>query len=295
MNLAMDRRLMSAGIIGAGLLGSAVGRRWLSTGHKVVAFDPHSGRLDAIGAGGAEVVGTAEEVFERCGRIAFALPHSAISRQVLAAIPQGRPATVVMDMTTGDPDEMASIAHDCAARNLIYLDTTVGGSSAQVSAAEAIVMAGGEPDALDSCRDLLEAFAKRIFWLGAAGNGARMKLVLNLVLGLNRAVLAEGLAFAESCGLDIGLALEVLRSGPAYSTVMDSKGDKMLRADFTPQARLAQHRKDVDLILQESARHDAHTPLSQLHRKLLGDLEEAGFGSDDNSAIIRAFRRRCSA
>lgn len=71
---------------------------------------------------------------------------------------------------------------------------------------------------------------------------------------------------------------------------MDSKGNKMLRGDFSPQARLAQHRKDVDLILQESARHSARSPFSELHQKLLIELEDAGFGGEDNSAIIRAFR-----
>jgi 3-hydroxyisobutyrate dehydrogenase-like beta-hydroxyacid dehydrogenase len=289
--MTIDREELNAGLIGAGLLGSAVARRWLSSGRRVVVFDLDSGRLEALADAGAERALTVQEVFERCGRIGLALPHSAISRQVLADVDPRRIRTLVLDMTTGDPDEMAGIARECASKEIIYLDTTVGGSSAQVSAGDAIVMAGGEAAALDSCRDLLELFAKRIFWLGPAGNGARMKLVLNLVLGLHRAVLAEGLAFAESCGLDAELALEILRSGPAYSKVIDSKGDKMLRGDFSPQARLAQHRKDVDLILQESARHLACTPLSELHRRLLVDLEQAGFGGEDNSAIIRAFRK----
>lgn len=196
-----------------------------------------------------------------------------------------------MDMTTGDPEEMSAIARECAARGIAYLDTTVGGSSAQVAAGEAILMAGGNAAALEACRDLLQLFAKQIFFLGAAGNGARMKLVLNLVLGLNRAVLAEGLAFAEACGFDAAAALEILRSGPAYSAVMNSKGEKMIRGDFSPQARLAQHRKDVDLILRESARFSARTPLSALHRTLLLELEQSGFGAEDNSAIVRAFRK----
>lgn len=277
------------GLIGIGLLGSAVAHRWLGSGRKVAVFDLDRNQLDAIALEGAVPVRTAQDVFECCEQIGLALPHSAVSRQVLSEVrPQG--SRTVLDMTTGDPDEMAGIARECASKGIVYLDTTVGGSSVQVRAGDAIVMAGGDATALNSCRDLLELFAKRIFWLGAAGNGARMKLVLDLVLGLHRAVLAEGLAFAESCGLDVGLALEILRSGPAYSSAMGSKGDKMLRGDFSAQARLAQHRKDVDLILQESARHSARTPLSELHRKLLVELEQAGFGAEDNSAIIRAFR-----
>jgi 3-hydroxyisobutyrate dehydrogenase-like beta-hydroxyacid dehydrogenase len=116
-----------------------------------------------------------------------------------------------------------------------------------------------------------------------------MKLVFNLVLGLNRAALAEGLAFANACGLDPAEALRVLRSGVAYSRVMETKGPKMVGHDFRPQARLSQHLKDVRLILAEARRAGAAVPLSELHRALLERLEAAGLGDADNAAIIRAF------
>jgi 3-hydroxyisobutyrate dehydrogenase-like beta-hydroxyacid dehydrogenase len=277
------------GMIGVGLLGSAVSRRWLKAGIKVVAFDTDPARVAAIMTDGAQGAGTVDEVFQRCGTIALALPHSAVGRKVLAGITPEKRRRVVLDMTTGDPEEMAEIGTSCADKGILYCDTTVGGSSAEVMAGNAIVMAGGDDAALESAHELLAQFAKRIFRLGPAGSGARMKLALNLVLGLNRAVLAEGLCFAESCGLDPAIALEILRSGPAFSKVMDSKGEKMLHGDFVPQARLAQHRKDVDLILQEAVRHGAHIPLSELHRELLVNLERAGYGEQDNSAIIRAF------
>jgi 3-hydroxyisobutyrate dehydrogenase-like beta-hydroxyacid dehydrogenase len=111
----------------------------------------------------------------------------------------------------------------------------------------------------------------------------------NLVLGLNRAALAEGLTFARSLGLDPGLTLAVLREGAAYSRAMDAKGPKMIAGDFTPQARLSQHLKDVRLILAEARRAGAATPLSDVHRALLEAAEAAGYGEADNSAVIRAY------
>jgi 3-hydroxyisobutyrate dehydrogenase-like beta-hydroxyacid dehydrogenase len=116
-----------------------------------------------------------------------------------------------------------------------------------------------------------------------------MKLVVNLVLGLNRAVLAEGLAFARGCGLDLPRVLEVLQAGAAYSRVMDAKGARMLARDFRPQARLRQHLKDVELILDEARRVGAKAPLSELHRELLRRVVEQGSGDEDNSAVIRAY------
>ena len=117
-----------------------------------------------------------------------------------------------------------------------------------------------------------------------------MKLVVNLVLGLNRAVLAEGLCFAERSGVDPHQALEVLRAGPAYSRVMETKANKMLDGDFTPQARLAQHWKNVRLILSAGEWSGATLPLSTLHDQLLSGLIQSGFGDLDNSAIIKAFQ-----
>ena len=87
-----------------------------------------------------------------------------------------------------------------------------------------------------------------------------MKLAVNLVLGLNRAVLAEGLVFAESPGLDLATTLDVLQAGPAASTVMKTKGEKMLEREFKPQARLAQHLKDVKVILDTGQTVGANLP-----------------------------------
>jgi 3-hydroxyisobutyrate dehydrogenase-like beta-hydroxyacid dehydrogenase len=118
-----------------------------------------------------------------------------------------------------------------------------------------------------------------------------MKLVTNLVLGLNRAALAEGLAFAGALGLDAGRALALLRDSAAHSRVMDGKGEKMVRGDFEPQARLAQHLRDVRLILAESEAAGLPLPLSLAHRRLLEAAEAAGYGPLDNSAVIRAYDR----
>jgi 3-hydroxyisobutyrate dehydrogenase-like beta-hydroxyacid dehydrogenase len=115
--------------------------------------------------------------------------------------------------------------------------------------------------------------------------------VVILVLGLNRAVLAEGLAYAAACGIDPRQALEILKAGPAQSAAMDAKGEKMLNEDFTPQARLSQHLKDVRLILELGAKNEANLPLSALHCRLLEQLAQQGFGDLDNSAIIKAFRK----
>jgi 3-hydroxyisobutyrate dehydrogenase-like beta-hydroxyacid dehydrogenase len=200
--------------------------------------------------------------------------------------------SVILDTTTGDPEMVEPTAARLASRGVNYLDCEIGGSSKQAAAGEAIVICGGDAGAFARCGDILSAVSRRVFHTGAAGTGTRMKLALNIAIGLHRAVLAESLEFARVNGIDPEQALEILKSGPAYSKAMDVKGRKMLSGDFTPEARVSQHLKDVRLILKTGERTGARVPLSRLHESLLEEAVDAGFGAEDNSAIIKIFKRR---
>src|SRR5262245_26348020 len=169
-----------------------------------------------------------------------------------------------------------------SARSVIYLDATVSGSSVQVRDGHAVFLVGGPDDEFRASHELLSRIAGKVFHVGPAGSGARMKLVTNLVLGLNRAALAEGLHFASSLGLDPTAALAVVKECPSYSRAMDAKGEKMVRGDFAPEARLSQHLKDVRLMLAEAGRAGAGLPLTEAHRELLERAEALGLGSLDN-------------
>lgn len=278
------------GIIGLGLLGGAMAERLLACGFRITGYDPVAEKRDSLRAPGGEPVDTPRQVWAACPRVLLSLPNSSIAAQVLEeASPYLRPGTLVVDTTTGDPDEVAAFGPQLEALEAGYLDATVGGSSKQVRASEVIVMAGGRGEHFAACEDIFAAFSRHCFHVGPWGSGARMKLVTNLVLGLNRLVLAEALGFAEASGLDPALALEILKASSSYSRVMDIKGRKMLERDYTPEARLSQHLKDVRLILKNGERQHARLPLSALHRALLEEMEERGLGDVDNSAIREAF------
>jgi 3-hydroxyisobutyrate dehydrogenase-like beta-hydroxyacid dehydrogenase len=230
-------------------------------------------------------------VAEGCELVLLSLPTLAIGRTVVQEmLPRLKPGTIVVDTTTGSPEETAELETLLAAAGVNYVETLIGGSSSLVRAGEAIAICGGAEATFRECGELFRTCFREVFYLGACGMGSRMKLVLNLVLGLNRAVLAEGLSFAAACGIDPARALEILRAGPAYSRAMDAKGRKMVEQDFEPEARLSQHLKDVRVILSLGERSGAQLPLSELHRQLLEKAEAAGYGAADNSAIIRAYQ-----
>jgi 3-hydroxyisobutyrate dehydrogenase-like beta-hydroxyacid dehydrogenase len=280
------------GIIGLGLVGSALAERLMAAGFDVSGYDINPARVEEFQAAGGASAPTALEAARGCPLVLLSLPTSEIGAAVIEQIEPGlAPGVTVVDTTTGEPEQMAAFGARLAGRGVFYLDASIGGSSKQVRDGEAMVICGGEPEAFAACGELFRVCFRQAFHVGECGGGARMKLVLNLVLGLNRAVLAEGLSYARACGVDPARALEVLKAGPAYSRAMDVKGHKMLGGDFTPEARLTQHLKDVRLILKTAEAHGARVPLSTLHRQLLEEAEAAGHGAADNSAIINVFAR----
>jgi 3-hydroxyisobutyrate dehydrogenase-like beta-hydroxyacid dehydrogenase len=270
---APDQRI---GLIGLGLLGSAIGERLHAAGYDVAGYDIDTAKRNAFEG--------AVETPAECARqpiVLLSLPHSGITQQVLRDLePHLSGDTLIIDTTTGEPEEMAGFA-----QRFRYVDATVGGNSRQTRAGDVIVMAGASDEDWARARPVLSTFARECFHLGPPGSGARMKLVMNLALGLHRAVLAEALAFARHSGVDERQALAVLKASPAHSRVMDIKGEKMLTGEFTPDARLSQHLKDVRLMLAS----DADLPLSRVHAELLERAERMGYGAADNSAVIRAY------
>ncbi len=279
----------TVGVVGLGLMGGALAGRFLGAGLRVVGFDLCDDCRRRLAAAGGSVTPSVRDVFEAARTVVLSLPDSTAVAAVLAEAGDALAGATVIDTTTGDPDATAAAGKRLQAAGAEYLDATLTGSSREAAAGELVVTAGGRAEAFAAGEVLFRLFARRWVHVGPWGSGARAKLAVNLVLGLNRAVLAEGLGFARACGLDPAALLDVLRAGAAYSRVMDTKGPKMLAGDFAPEARLAQHLKDVRLILAQGAATGATLPLSELHERLLTQLARDGFGECDNSSVIRAF------
>lgn len=278
------------GLLGVGLAGSAIAKRLFAAGYSLCAFDPAAGAADRIEALGASWRGSEREVAADCRCLLLSLPGPVEVRGVMNSIsPILRAGDLILDTTTGRPSDVDEFAASLSVKGVGYLDATLGGSSGQIARGEAIVICGAEVADFVRANGILRAISDRVFHTGPPGSGTRMKLVMNMALGLHRAVLGEALAFARSNGIDPEQALEVLKSGPAYSRVMDTKGAKMIHSDFTPEARLAQHWKDVRLMLECAEQKGASVPLTRLHDQLLALAVDAGWGAEDNSAIAKVF------
>jgi 3-hydroxyisobutyrate dehydrogenase-like beta-hydroxyacid dehydrogenase len=274
------------GLIGTGLFGTALAERLLADGYALKVHNRTREKADPLLARGAQ---WSDNPLRDCRRVIFSVYTSEQVGQLIEKMAAGlRPGQIVLDTSTSDPQQTTALGRRLAERQVEYLETPFSGSSEQTRHRQSTALVAGDRSAFDACSDLWQCLAAKTYFVGPWGNGAKMKLVTNLVLGLNRAVLAEGLVFAKAVGLSQADVLEVLLNSPAYSRIMEAKGPKMVHGDFTPQARLAQHIKDVRLMLEEAARGNASLPLSTVHLELLQPAEAAGLGDLDNSAIIRA-------
>jgi 3-hydroxyisobutyrate dehydrogenase-like beta-hydroxyacid dehydrogenase len=146
---------------------------------------------------------------------------------------------------------------------------------------------------MEQAAAVLDAICPRRYYLGDAGNGSRAKLAVNLILGLNRAAIAEGLVFAERLGLDRAAFLDVARGSAAYSQVMDVKGALMARREYRkPQSRVDQSLKDFRLMLEQAQALRQELPFASLYARMLEDCMRHGEGEWDNAAIAEAIARR---
>jgi 3-hydroxyisobutyrate dehydrogenase-like beta-hydroxyacid dehydrogenase len=283
------------GLIGIGLVGTAFAENLLAAGYQVVGFARRAASRDALVRLGGQAAASAPEVALAAERVILSLPDSDVVDEVVLG-PGGLLSVasrlrILLDTTTGEPDRTEALAATLRGRGVQLVDAPISGSSQQIRERRGVFLVGGERAACEACLDLFTALAERRYFLGSSGAGSRAKLASNLILGLNRLVLAEGLVFAERLGLDLEAFLAMARTTPAYSCAMDVKGQKMLRGDFSPQSKVSQHHKDLRIILEYAARAGQPLPLAQLHKEILAQAMAAGEGDLDTSAVIRVLRR----
>jgi len=279
------------GFIGLGLMGGSLARHLLSAGFSLTAYDVDPAKVEAIVKAGGKTVNSPDQIAPQVDVIILSLPNSQVVSQVvndsLRLFETGRTGLMVLDTSTADPALSAELAAQLTQKGVEMLDATISGTSTMCAAKESLFMVGGKKEIFEQCEPLFAAMAKEWIYMGDNGTGAAIKLVVNLVLALNRMALAEGLTLAKKAGLDQLQTLEVLKKSAAYSKSMDQKGYRMVNRHFVPpEGPLAMHYKDVRLMLALGAKLDCPLPLLSLNAQALASEISKGRGEWDTSDII---------
>lgn len=285
------------GLIGIGLLGSAIAHRLLGAGHRVAAYDVDPEKRRRFAERGGIAADSVADVARQCRIVVLAVFNTQQVTEVLEGagglLASGPNRHVAVCMSTCDPDDIATLAERTGARGLPLLEVPISGTAIQVERGDGVALIAGEDAAVREARPVIDAICPKGYELGAAGNGGRAKLAINLILGMNRAAIAEGVAFAEKLGLDRGRFMEVAKGSAAYSQVMDVKGHLWVNDRFDPPlSRVDQSLKDFKLMVEVGRRVGLGLPLASLYVDLLEGCVAHDEATLDNAAIIREIRRR---
>lgn len=279
------------GLIGIGLMGEVYAHRLIAAGFGVTGFDidpVKTERLEQIGGRAASLA----DIARQCDPIVLAVfSTDQVEDVVERALSPAAAGKVVICTSTCDPDRIAALGARIA-RCTRFLEAPVSGTSAQVRQGDGVGLIGGDIDVAQIAAPVLDALFPRRFHIGGIGDAGRAKLAINLILGLNRLALAEGLVFAVRLGLDPAAFLDVARASAAASQVMDTKGPKMVAGDFTPEGRVRQSFKDAQLMLDQARKAGQELPLLAVHVAVLEACLRHGGGEMDNSIVIEEIRRR---
>jgi 3-hydroxyisobutyrate dehydrogenase-like beta-hydroxyacid dehydrogenase len=279
------------GVIGVGLMGEVYARRLVAAGFTVIGYDVDPAKNERLARIGARA-GTLAEIAHDCEPIVVAVFNTEqvedVVERVLIPAAAGK---IVLVTSTCDPDRIAALGTRVGDR-LRFLETPVSGTSEQVRQGDGVGLIGGDQKIAADAAPVLDALFARSFHIGKVGDGGRAKLAVNLILGLNRLALAEGLVFASRLGLDPAAFLDVARCSAAASQVMDTKGPKMISGDFAPEGRVRQTLKDTQLMLDQARKAGQQLPLLQIHADVLQACVRHGDSEQDNSIVIEEIRRR---
>lgn len=296
MNMAYH--LGTVGLLGIGLVGRAVVPLLQKAGYDVVGYAPSQASRDALADLGGRPVASVAEVARACGTVVLAVFNSDQVEQVvegedglLSVAPREGQPRIIVNTSTCEPDRMVMLDARIADR-AAFVEMPISGTSTQIARGEGVGLIGGREADIDRVADVLAAICPRRFTMGAVGSGGKAKLAVNLVLGLNRAAIAEGIAFAEGIGLDARAFLDVARNSAAYSQVMDIKGPKMVARDYTPLSKVSQTLKDFTIMRDYADAAGQRLPFAETYIDMMAGCVRAGEGDWDNAALLEEIKRR---
>jgi 3-hydroxyisobutyrate dehydrogenase-like beta-hydroxyacid dehydrogenase len=283
------------GIIGVGLLGTAVARRLLERRFEVVGYDTRPEQVAALRAGGLR---PAESVAEAAAGadIVFTILPSLESVDATVRGPGGLvdtapPTATIAQMSTISPALTRALGAAATAKGVGFLDAPMSGTSAMVARGDGTIFVGGDPTRANACQPVFDAIVGKTVHLGDVGTASLVKLVTNLLAGLNTAAVAEALVLGAKGGLDPRRLLDVLRESAAGSRMLDVRGPLMVERRFEPQMKVELFLKDFRLMLEEGGRLGVPLPLTSLTQQLATATVAAGRGGQDLAAVITTFER----
>ena len=278
------------GIVGVGLLGSAVASRLLQGKFEVKGYDTRPEQIKALQAQGLRAAKNIAEAAAQADAVFTILP-SLESVEKIVAGPGGLIETAprsctLIQMSTISPELARLLGEAASAKGLGFLDAPMSGTSAMVARGECSIFVGGDRARAEACRHIFDAIAKKTCYVGDVGMASLAKLAANLLVAVNTAALAEALVLGAKGGLAPAVLLDALKDSAGASKMVEVRGPLMASHRFDPQMKVDLFLKDFQLMIDEGRRLGVPLPLTTITQQLATATAAAGRGEEDLAAII---------
>jgi 3-hydroxyisobutyrate dehydrogenase len=282
---------MRIGFLGTGIMGAPMARNIARAGHEVTAWNRSREKAEALVADGVRVADRPAAAIEGAEVVVTMLADgTAVDKVMRGAAPAAQAGTVWWQASTVGIQATERLVALAAEHGLAFVDGPVLGTKGPAEEGKLVVLAAGDPPAVERCEPLFDAVGSKTIRLGAAGEATRLKLVLNhWVLAVTDAI-AETVAFAEGMDLDPRLFLEAVEGGSLDMGYLHIKGPGMIAGELPVAFPLRHALKDADLILEAARRYHLDLGLAPVIRERYARAAWAGHADEDMGMVVAASR-----
>ncbi|MEO8204200.1 MAG: NAD(P)-dependent oxidoreductase [Betaproteobacteria bacterium] len=282
------------GMIGLGIMGSALSANLMAAGFEVIGYDPKPACRARHRRQGGTVAASVGEVAAAAGILVTSLPSTealdAIAGEILAV---GRPRQIVVETSTFPIAAKEKVRRRLAKAGISLLDCPLSGTGAQARVKDLVVYASGPSTDIRRCARVFAGFARGHYDLGKFGNGSKMKFAANLLVAIHNVSTAEAIVLARKSGLDPALAVKVLADGAGASRMLQVRGPMMVRRNYRDATmRVEIWQKDMAIITAYLRELGSPAPLFMASRGVYAEAMKRGLAKSDTAAVCEVLESR---
>jgi putative dehydrogenase len=283
----------TVGIVGLGIMGSAIAPNLVERGWQVIGFDIDPIRRAELAQAGVTIAGDVGEVARDAPIIMTSLPTPAAVLNVAQAIADaGQPSRIVVELSTLTIADKLRFESLLKKAGHIALDCPLSGTGAQAKMRDLVVYASGDSTAIAQCAGLFADFAKQSADLGAFGNGSRMKFVANHLVAIHNVATAEAMVLAQRAGLDPKMVVDLVGPGAGGSRMFQMRAPMMVAGVYEPATmKVSTWKKDMAIIAEFADDVGCVTPMFTLTQPVYTDAMAMGLGDQDTAAVFEVLKK----
>ena len=280
-------------LVGAGAMGGAIGTRLVETGNRLAVFDPDAEKVRALTDKGAHAAASAAEAAAQSDFVITSLNSATIVRAAVFGkngVAEGaKPGTLIIDMSSIDPESTKALARDAAERQLRWVDSPLSGGAPKALTGELTLMAGGEETDVVEAHQVLRHVASNYTHMGPSGAGQTTKLINQVLCGLGFLAVAEATQLAVNAGVDAAKIPRALKGGRADSAILQEYMPRYVARDYRRTGRIDNMVKDLDGARDLARLTGTSMPMTTLCAEIHRLLTAAGLGGEDQAALMEYF------